>query len=123
MAAARGPGGRHYPGHAEIPRGEWAARCGSPPLALPADHSVFTPVCRLLSQPDGLLVWNFPIDVTYKSTNVFGWPQLVVHVFGLDPLGRDVIKGYGAAHLPTCPGRRAPGRPPCPTLLTGWLAY
>jgi B9 domain-containing protein 1 len=50
-------------------------------------------------------VWNFPLDVTYKSTNVFGWPQLVLAVYGVDGMGRDVIKGYGSAHLPTCPGR------------------
>ncbi len=52
-----------------------------------------------------MLVWNFPIDVTYKSTNAYGWPQLVVSVYGLDYLGRDVIKGYGCMHLPTCAGR------------------
>ncbi len=55
--------------------------------------------------PDQMLVWNFPIDVTYKSTNAYGWPQLVVSVYGLDYLGRDVIKGYGCMHLPTCAGR------------------
>ncbi len=50
-------------------------------------------------------MWNFPIDITYKTTNAFGWPQLVVSVYGLDTLGRDVIKGYGCMHLPTCAGR------------------
>lgn len=52
-----------------------------------------------------MLVWNFPLDVTYKSTNAYGWPQLVVSVYGLDYMGRDVIKGYGCMHLPTCAGR------------------
>eukprot|EP00955_Chlamydomonas_euryale_P082093 363670-Chlamydomonas_euryale.AAC.5 len=51
------------------------------------------------------MVWNFPLDVTYKSTNAFGWPQLIVAVYGLDAFGRDVIKGYGCMHLPTSPGR------------------
>ncbi|GMH41181.1 hypothetical protein BSKO_09091 [Bryopsis sp. KO-2023] len=51
------------------------------------------------------LVWNFPLDATYKSTNAFGWPQMVVSVYGLDMFGRDVVKGYGSTHLPTCAGR------------------
>ncbi|GBF90328.1 hypothetical protein Rsub_02434 [Raphidocelis subcapitata] len=55
--------------------------------------------------PDRMLVWNFPLDVTYKSTNAFGWPQVVVSVYGVDAWGRDVVKGYGSMHLPTCPGR------------------
>lgn len=58
-----------------------------------------------LTGPDYMLVWNFPLDVTYKSTNAFGWPQLVVSVYGLDFLGRDVIKGYGCMHIPTCAGK------------------
>ena len=45
------------------------------------------------------------MDVTYKSTNAFGWPQVVVSVYGADSLGRDVIQGYGCGHLPTAPGR------------------
>lgn len=55
--------------------------------------------------PDNSLVWNYPLDVTYKTTNAYGWPQLVVSVYGLDSFGRDVIKGYGCVHLPTCAGR------------------
>lgn len=45
------------------------------------------------------------MDVTYKATNAFGWPQVVVSVYGVDALGRDVIQGYGCIHLPTCAGR------------------
>lgn len=50
-------------------------------------------------------MWNYPLDLTYKTTNAFGWPQLVVSVYGLDLFGRDVVKGYGCVHLPTCAGR------------------
>eukprot|EP00899_Mesostigma_viride_P001000 jgi/Mesvir1/10900/Mv08609-RA.1 len=64
-----------------------------------------TQITRRSSGPDASLVWNFPIDITYKSTNAFGWPQLVLSVFQVDALGRDVIKGYGAVHLPTAAGR------------------
>ncbi|XP_066120487.1 B9 domain-containing protein 1 isoform X1 [Saccopteryx bilineata] len=51
------------------------------------------------------LVWNFPIDVTFKSTNPFGWPQMVLSVYGPDVFGNDVVRGYGAAHVPFSPGR------------------
>lgn len=61
--------------------------------------------CTRTAGRDGVLVWNFPLDVTYKTTNAFGWPQLVVAVYGLDSFGRDVVKGYGCIHLPTCAGR------------------
>ena len=64
-----------------------------------------TQITRRSGGPDGELVWNFPLDVTYKSTNAFGWPQLVLSVFEVDALGRDVIKGYGCIHLPTAAGR------------------
>ena len=50
-------------------------------------------------------VWNFPLDAVFKSTNVFGWPQLVVSIYGLDDLGRDVVRGYGSLRLPLTPGR------------------
>lgn len=55
--------------------------------------------------PDDSLVWNFPIDLTYNSTNVFGWPQVILTVFSVSPGGREQIIGYGCQHLPTCPGR------------------
>ena len=49
-------------------------------------------------------VWNFPLDISLRSTNVYGWPQLLISVFGHDHLGRDVIRGYASCHLPTQPG-------------------
>lgn len=55
--------------------------------------------------PRHCVVWNFPIDLTFRSTNIFGWPQIVLAVYGLDGLGRDVIRGYGALHFPTTTGR------------------
>ena len=51
-----------------------------------------------------LVVWNFPLELTYSSTTPFGWPQIVLGVYGPDILGRDVIRGYGAIHLPCVPG-------------------
>eukprot|EP00698_Gefionella_okellyi_P023217 TRINITY_DN7859_c0_g1_i1.p1 TRINITY_DN7859_c0_g1~~TRINITY_DN7859_c0_g1_i1.p1 ORF type:complete len:197 (-),score=2.60 TRINITY_DN7859_c0_g1_i1:190-744(-) len=54
--------------------------------------------------PRHAVVWNFPLDLTFKSSNVFGWPQLVLAVYGLDGLGRDVVRGYGSVHFPTSTG-------------------
>ncbi|KAK7112566.1 B9 domain-containing protein 1-like [Littorina saxatilis] len=52
-----------------------------------------------------MFVWNFPLDVTFKSTNCYGWPQIVVHAYGLDSFGTDVVRGYGVTHVPITPGR------------------
>ncbi|XP_003740251.1 B9 domain-containing protein 1-like, partial [Galendromus occidentalis] len=52
-------------------------------------------------------VFNHPFDVTYKFTNPFGWPQLILSVYGLDTLGNDVVRGYGTVHLPCIPGRHS----------------
>lgn len=35
-----------------------------------------------------------------KASNVYGWPQLVVSVYGMDYFGRDVVYGYGCMRLP-----------------------
>eukprot|EP00736_Rhodelphis_marinus_P005300 Rmarinus@m.4040 len=51
------------------------------------------------------IVWNFPVDITFRTTNAFGWPQIVVTVYGTDGVGRDYVKGYGAMHIPMAPGR------------------
>jgi len=57
-----------------------------------------------MASEDGI-VWNFPIDVTFKSTNVYGWPRVAVSVYGLDFFGRDVVRGYGSALIPLIPGQ------------------
>ncbi|CAF0728564.1 unnamed protein product [Brachionus calyciflorus] len=51
------------------------------------------------------IAFNFPLDITFKSTCPFGWPQLVVSCYGQDVFGNDVIRGYGVTHLPMSPGR------------------
>ena len=51
------------------------------------------------------IVWNLPFDVTWTSTNAFGWPRMVVEVRHLDFLGREVVLGYGSMLVPTVPGR------------------
>lgn len=64
-----------------------------------------TQVSSASDSSDDNFVWNFPIDITFKSSNPFGWPQIVIAVYGHDAFGRDVIQGYCSAHVPTTPGR------------------
>eukprot|EP00927_Polykrikos_kofoidii_P043211 TRINITY_DN37271_c0_g1_i1.p1 TRINITY_DN37271_c0_g1~~TRINITY_DN37271_c0_g1_i1.p1 ORF type:complete len:466 (+),score=52.58 TRINITY_DN37271_c0_g1_i1:247-1644(+) len=51
------------------------------------------------------VVWNFPLALVFKSTSPFGWPRIVVSVYGTDLCNRRVIKGYGSVHVPCQPGR------------------
>ncbi|XP_077527883.1 B9 domain-containing protein 1-like isoform X2 [Haemaphysalis longicornis] len=51
-----------------------------------------------------IFIWNFPLEITFKSSNVWGWPQLVLAVYGLDAFANDVVRGYGAVHVPPIAG-------------------
>lgn len=51
------------------------------------------------------LIFNFPFEVGFRSSNMQGWPQIVVTIIGTDFMGRDVPYGYGNVHVPTKPGR------------------
>jgi B9 domain-containing protein 1 len=47
---------------------------------------------------------NVPLEIAYKSTSFYGWPMLLVTVYGLDFLGRDVVRGYSCTRLPCSAG-------------------
>ena len=49
-------------------------------------------------------IWNYPIEVTFKSQSPHGWPKLVVTCYTINMWGNDVVQGYGWIHLPTTPG-------------------
>lgn len=51
------------------------------------------------------IVWNFPIEISFRSTNPQGWPRLVLSIYGFDFMGRDVVRGYASLLLPVSPGR------------------
>ncbi|KAJ8614435.1 hypothetical protein CTAYLR_000780 [Chrysophaeum taylorii] len=63
-----------------------------------------TQVARKAPGPDKSVVWNYPIDISFKSINAFGWPRLCVSVYGLDAFGRDVIRGYASILIPCSNG-------------------
>ncbi|KAI9139035.1 B9 domain-containing protein 1 [Paraphysoderma sedebokerense] len=65
--------------------------------------AISTSSITTLTHPD-TIVWNCPLEIAFKSTNIFKWPQIVVSVYGLDGLGRDVIRGYGSVRLPITSG-------------------
>ena len=71
-------------------------------------HGVDTGISQISRKPNSgepTVVFNFPIDISFKSVNAYGWPRLVVSVYGIDSFGRDVVHGYGQMHLPTVPGQ------------------
>eukprot|EP00753_Platysulcus_tardus_P000247 PLAT10146.2.p1 GENE.PLAT10146.2~~PLAT10146.2.p1 ORF type:complete len:158 (+),score=27.15 PLAT10146.2:34-474(+) len=81
------------------------------------------------SSTDATVVWNFPIEVAFQSTNPFGWPRIVVTVYSVDGVGRDVVQGYGTLHVPVYPGSYtkyvelfAPQSSSLLEQLLGWLA-
>ncbi|KAL7458757.1 hypothetical protein ACHAWC_010462 [Mediolabrus comicus] len=51
-----------------------------------------------------LNVWNFPIEISFQSTNTYGWPRVCLSVYCIDFLGRDVLRGYASILLPINPG-------------------
>eukprot|EP00033_Pygsuia_biforma_P004373 GCRY01004793.1.p1 GENE.GCRY01004793.1~~GCRY01004793.1.p1 ORF type:complete len:204 (+),score=22.89 GCRY01004793.1:197-808(+) len=62
-------------------------------------------VSHVSSSIDSMFIFNFPIEISFKSTNVYGWPQLVVALYNVDARGNDIIRGYGSCHIPTTLGR------------------
>ncbi|XP_028310963.1 B9 domain-containing protein 1 isoform X2 [Gouania willdenowi] len=71
-----------------------------------------TQITSKSTQSSHKLIWNFPLEATFKSANPSGWPQLVVSVYGPDVFGNDVVRGYGATHVPFTPGSWLMGRRP-----------
>jgi len=69
-----------------------------------------------------LCIWNLPIELTLKSTNIsgckyglakFDWrinfqkqnciflgPKIVVSVYGTDAFGNDIVRGYAWNYVP-----------------------
>ncbi|KAK8833869.1 B9 domain-containing protein 1 [Tritrichomonas musculus] len=54
---------------------------------------------------DNVCVFNYPLNVSFKASKPYGWPQLIVALYGRNPFGNEMVIGYGAIHVPTQPGR------------------
>lgn len=69
------------------------------------EHGVSQIARRSSGGTSDTLTWNYPLDIMFRSSNVHGWPQLVLGVYGLTAFGGDVVRGYAFTHVPTTPGR------------------
>ena len=49
--------------------------------------------------------FNYPIGISLRAASPYGWPQIVLAVYGLNSFGNDKIVGYGAVHLPVKAGK------------------
>jgi B9 domain-containing protein 1 len=58
-----------------------------------------------LRSPKNVFVFNHPLNISFQGSRPFGWPQIMVEVYGRNFFGNDMIVGYGAVHVPTRPGR------------------
>lgn len=68
------------------------------------DHG-FSQVAQKGSSADASVVWNFPLDVTFKAMNAHGWPRLVVSVYsqvrwrGRVACRRCRVRNHAGAHV------------------------
>ena len=96
----------HFPGmndlyvkHCFVAGSDWAVTAGQ--------EEGISQIARASLDGKQRIVWNFPLDITFRSTSPHGWPQLVVSVFEMDAVGNEVVRGYGAVHLPLSAGAHA----------------
>ncbi len=61
-------------------------------------------ITQIACSKDHKIIWNFPIELAFRSTNAYGWPRISVAVYGVDFFGRDVVRGYGSVIVPTYSG-------------------
>ena len=37
------------------------------------------------------ITWNLPFEISYETTYVAGWPQMIIALYGTDFFGRSLI--------------------------------
>lgn len=81
--------------------------CGTDWQLLKGEASGVTQTFQSLSRFSltGNAVFNHPLSLQFRSSNISGWPRLVVTLYGMDLCRRRVVKGYGSIALPTQPGK------------------
>eukprot|EP00747_Dinoflagellata_sp_TGD_P184917 gnl/TRDRNA2_/TRDRNA2_41030_c0_seq1.p1 gnl/TRDRNA2_/TRDRNA2_41030_c0~~gnl/TRDRNA2_/TRDRNA2_41030_c0_seq1.p1 ORF type:complete len:414 (+),score=61.27 gnl/TRDRNA2_/TRDRNA2_41030_c0_seq1:72-1244(+) len=88
---------------------DWTVVSGAPhgitQLACSSSPAASSFASMLVKGHSREVVWNFPLGLVFKSTSPFGWPRIVVSVYGTDLCNRRVIKGYGSVHIPCQPGK------------------
>ncbi|XP_045771496.1 B9 domain-containing protein 1-like [Maniola jurtina] len=73
------------------------------------------------------VTFNLPLEMVFGSTNVFGWPQVVVTVRARNPLTGESLRGYSLFLLPPTTGTHQLTsqlvRPRSATMLGEWVAW
>ncbi|XP_075973334.1 B9 domain-containing protein 1 isoform X1 [Anticarsia gemmatalis] len=74
------------------------------------------------------VVFNLPIEMVFSSTNVSGWPQLLITVRAQNTLTGNALRGYSLFLMPPTTGHVMPSfapliRPRAATVLGEWLAW
>ncbi|CAK1546952.1 unnamed protein product [Leptosia nina] len=73
------------------------------------------------------VVFNLPLEMVFGSTNVFGWPQLIVTVRAKSYFLGDSLRGYAVFLLPPITGPQELisqlVRPQSATILGEWLSW
>eukprot|EP00750_Incisomonas_marina_P026972 INCI6059.2.p1 GENE.INCI6059.2~~INCI6059.2.p1 ORF type:complete len:203 (+),score=21.99 INCI6059.2:204-812(+) len=62
--------------------------------------------CRNFGRASTIVTWNLPIHGVFRSTNIFGWPRMLIQVYAKDSNGKRVMRGYGSVLIPTFTGAR-----------------
>ena len=50
-------------------------------------------------------IFNSPFCASFKSSDPFGWPQIIITIYGNNVFGNDMVVGYGCTHIPTQTGK------------------
>ncbi|CAF4954145.1 unnamed protein product [Pieris macdunnoughi] len=73
------------------------------------------------------VIFNLPLDTVFGSTNVYGWPQLIVTVRAKSFFMGDTLRGYAVFLLPPITGshelKSSLIRPRSATVLGEWLSW
>ncbi|XP_026725350.1 B9 domain-containing protein 1 [Trichoplusia ni] len=73
------------------------------------------------------IIFNLPLDMVFSSTNVSGWPQIIVTLRAQNTIVGDVLRGYSLFLMPPTTGLNLTSaplvRPQAATLLGEWLAW
>ena len=62
-------------------------------------------VSQIASSNGKEIVWNIPFEISFETTYLNGWPQLIIALYGTDFFGRSFVRGYGNMHLPSQSGK------------------
>lgn len=53
----------------------------------------------------GEIIFSTPFSMSFEATSPFGWPQILIAIYGNNNFGKNMVIGYGSLHIPTVSGR------------------